>query len=114
MQLLVSCGGGRRPVDGLRQQHVHTIRPLVWDTLEDLPPLGLYFIRGTRTARYTHVDELARWTSTLTTIRLQQQGRVQFNVGLYGGLRGGDDGQEENVATPEVHQRGEDVLPLPT
>jgi hypothetical protein len=37
-QLLVSCGGGRRPVNGLRKQHVHTIRPLVWDTLEDLLP----------------------------------------------------------------------------
>jgi hypothetical protein len=41
-QLLVSCGGGRRPVDGLRQQHVHTLQPLVWNTLEDLPPLGLH------------------------------------------------------------------------
>ncbi len=35
LQLLVSCGGGRRPADGLRQQHVRTIRLLVWDTLED-------------------------------------------------------------------------------
>jgi hypothetical protein len=34
-QLFVSCGGGHRPVNGLRQQHVHTIRLLVWDTLED-------------------------------------------------------------------------------
>jgi hypothetical protein len=35
VQSLVSCGGGRRPADGLRQQHVRTIRLLVWDTLED-------------------------------------------------------------------------------
>ncbi len=41
-QLLVSCGGGRRPADGLRKQHVRTIRLLVWDTLEDFSPLGLY------------------------------------------------------------------------
>jgi hypothetical protein len=34
-QLLVSCGGGRRPADGLRKQHVRTYRLLVWDTLED-------------------------------------------------------------------------------
>jgi hypothetical protein len=39
---LVSCGGGRRPVDGLRQQHVRTIRLLVWDTLEDFSPSGLH------------------------------------------------------------------------
>jgi hypothetical protein len=42
IQSLVSCGGGWRPVDGLRKQHIHTIRPLMWDTLEDLPPLGLH------------------------------------------------------------------------
>ncbi len=34
-QLLVSCGGGRRLADGLRQQHVRTIRLLMWDTLVD-------------------------------------------------------------------------------
>jgi hypothetical protein len=28
------------------------------------------------------------------------------NMGLYGDSRGRDDGQEENVATPEVHQHG--------
>jgi hypothetical protein len=28
------------------------------------------------------------------------------DVGLYGDLRGGDDGQEDNVATLEVHQHG--------
>jgi hypothetical protein len=34
------------------------------------------------------------------------------NVGLYGDARGGDDGQEDNVATPEVHQGGGDAQPL--
>ncbi len=37
-QLLVSCGGGRRLADGLRKQHVRTIRLPVWDTLEDFSP----------------------------------------------------------------------------
>ncbi len=32
-----------------------------------------------------------------------------INVGLYGKSRGGDDRQEDNVVTPQVHQRGEDV-----
>ncbi len=41
-QSLVSCGGGRRPADGLHQQHVRTIRLLVWDTLEDFSPSGLH------------------------------------------------------------------------
>ncbi len=31
----VSCGVRRRPADGLRSQHVCTIRLLVWDTLEN-------------------------------------------------------------------------------
>jgi hypothetical protein len=31
------------------------------------------------------------------------------NVGLYGKSRRGGDGQEDNVATPEVHQHGGDV-----
>jgi hypothetical protein len=34
-QSLVSCGCGQRPVNGLRQQYVHTIRLLMRDTLED-------------------------------------------------------------------------------
>jgi hypothetical protein len=34
-QLLVSCGGVRRLADGLRKQHVSTIRLPVWETLED-------------------------------------------------------------------------------
>ncbi len=32
-----------------------------------------------------------------------------INMGLYGKSCGGDDGQEDNMATPEVHQHGEDV-----
>jgi hypothetical protein len=28
------------------------------------------------------------------------------DLGLHGDLRGGDDGQEDKVATPEVHQHG--------
>jgi hypothetical protein len=32
-----------------------------------------------------------------------------INVGLYGDSHGGGDGQEDNVVTPEVHQRGGDV-----
>jgi hypothetical protein len=32
-----------------------------------------------------------------------------YNVGLYSDPRGGGDGQEDNVATPEVHQRGGDA-----
>jgi hypothetical protein len=34
------------------------------------------------------------------------------DVGLYGDSRGGDNGQEDNVATPEVHQRGGEAKPL--
>ncbi len=32
-----------------------------------------------------------------------------INVGLNGKSHGGGDGQEDNVANPEVHQRGGDV-----
>jgi hypothetical protein len=31
-----------------------------------------------------------------------------INMGLYGESRGGGDRQEDNVATPEVHQHGVD------
>jgi hypothetical protein len=37
---------------------------------------------------------------------LYMKGCYSTNVGRYGGSRGGDNGQEDNVATPEVHQRG--------
>jgi hypothetical protein len=45
---------------------------------------------------------------------LNSRNDYNINVDLYGKSRRGDDGQEDIVATPEVHQRGEDVLPLPT
>jgi hypothetical protein len=45
---------------------------------------------------------------------LNSRDDYNINVGLYGNSHGGDDGQEDNVATPEVHQRGADVLPLST
>jgi hypothetical protein len=35
-----------------------------------------------------------------------------INVGLYGDICGEGDGQEDNVATPEVHERGGDVKPF--
>jgi hypothetical protein len=41
-QSLISCSGGRRQADGLRQQHVRTIRLLVWDTLEDFTTILTY------------------------------------------------------------------------
>jgi hypothetical protein len=37
-----------------------------------------------------------------------------INVGLYGGSRGVKRRTEDNVASPDVHQRGEDIIPLPT
>ncbi len=60
IQLLVGCGGGGRPVDGLRQQHVHTIRLLVWDTLEDLPPSELHTWGRRQHVTRMHVDELVQ------------------------------------------------------
>ena len=35
-----------------------------------------------------------------------------MDVVFNGDSRGGDDGQEDNVATPEVHQRGGEAPPL--
>jgi hypothetical protein len=45
---------------------------------------------------------------------LKQQGRFNINVGLLRRITWSKRRTEDNVATPEVHQRGEDVLPLPT
>ncbi len=56
-QLLVSCGGGRRPADGLRKQHVGTIRLLVWDTLEDFFAIGTSYVGRRRHVTRMHVDE---------------------------------------------------------
>ncbi len=97
LQSLVSCGGGRRPGDGLRKQHVHTIRLLMWDTLEDLLLLGLH----------TWVEDSTLHAcgriSTMTDVHLNHgtslNSRDDYNnVGLYGKSRGGDDGQEDSPA----------------
>jgi hypothetical protein len=45
---------------------------------------------------------------------LNSRDDYNINVGLYGKSCGGDDRQEDNVATQVVHQRGEDVLPFST
>jgi hypothetical protein len=57
-QLLVSCGGGRRPADGLRKQHVRTIRLLVWDTLEDIFFFLLYTFIEFSIIRYTYIQHI--------------------------------------------------------
>jgi hypothetical protein len=44
---------------------------------------------------------------------LKSRDDYNINVGLYGESRGGNDGRGQR-GDPEVHQRGEDVLPLPT
>ena len=44
---------------------------------------------------------------------LNSRDGYNINVGLYGGSRGGKRRTEDNVAAPDVHQRGEGVLPLP-
>jgi hypothetical protein len=56
-QLLVSCGGGRRLADQLRQQHGRTIRLPVWDTLEDFTAILTYTWDETKdnSARCTYV-----------------------------------------------------------
>jgi hypothetical protein len=41
-QSLVSFGGRRRPADGLRQKHIHTIQLLVWNTVEDFTAILTY------------------------------------------------------------------------
>jgi hypothetical protein len=47
--------------------------------------------------------------STAGTIRDQY---TNVDVDLYGESRGRDDGQEDNVATPKVHQHGGDTDPI--
>ncbi len=56
-QLLVSCGGGRRLADGLRKQHVRTIRLPVWDTLEDFSPYRTSYVGRRQHVTRTYVDE---------------------------------------------------------
>ncbi len=81
-------------MDGLRQQHVHTTWLLVWDILEDFTAI-LTQCRNFETSFNSRDDYC-------------------INLGLYGKSGGGDDEQEDNVATPEVHQCGGDVKPFPT
>jgi hypothetical protein len=50
-----------------------------------------------------------RTASTAGTIRDQY---MNVDVDLYGESRGRDNGQEDNMATPEVHQHGGDFRPL--
>jgi hypothetical protein len=57
VQLLVSCGGGRRLADGLRKQHVHTIQLLVWDTLEDFFAIGTSYVGRRQHVTRMYVDE---------------------------------------------------------
>jgi hypothetical protein len=98
-QLLVSCGGGRRPADWLRKQHVRTIGLLVWDTLEDFSPLGFHSVRGTQTARYTHVrgrrTNQYRMTDEHLSYGTSLNSRDDYNInmGLYGESCGVNDGQ---------------------
>jgi hypothetical protein len=78
-------------VDGLGQQHVHTIRLLMWDTLEDFTAILTSYV-GQR-----HTLHASGRISTMTDEHLKfgtskQQGRIYINVGLYGKSRGGDDG----------------------
>ncbi len=91
-QLLVSCGGRRRPADGLRQQHVRTIRLLVWDTLEDFPAFWLYMGRdkdNKTIARCTYVNESAQNDGRASKLRdiFYSTDCYSNNVGLYGNSR---------------------------
>ncbi len=56
------------------------------------------------TNHYRMMDELRNFGTIFNS-----RDYYSINVGLYGDSRGGGDGQEDNVATPEVHQRGGDV-----
>ncbi len=81
-QLLVSCGGRRRPADGLRQQHVRTIRLLVWDTLEDFTAIFLLqtwdennitlHLRGVDESVQNDGQALRLWDD------LQHEGRLEY------------------------------------
>jgi hypothetical protein len=74
-QLLVSCGGGRRPADGLRKQHVRTYRLPVWDTLEDFSPL--------RTARRTRRRRFTKARCTYVDNSAQNDGRASKQLDFY-------------------------------
>ncbi len=59
--------------------------------------------------QYRMTDEYLSYDTNLNS-----RDGYNINVGLYGGSRGGKRRTEDNVAAPDVHQRGEGVLPLPT
>jgi hypothetical protein len=64
-------------------------------------------VTRTWTNQYRMTDEHLNYERSLNS-----GDNYNINMGLYGKSCGGDDGQEDNVATPEVHQRGEDILPF--
>ncbi len=90
--------------------HVHTIRLLVWDTLEDFTAILTSYV-GRRqknvTRTYTNQYRMTDEHRNFGTI-FNSRDTYSINMALYGESRGGGDEQEDNVATPEVHQRGGD------
>jgi hypothetical protein len=66
-------------------------------------------------------EDIYTWTRQYSITEGHRNFRTSFksrddycnNMGSYGKSRGGDNGQD-NVTTPEVHQGGGDVNPLPT
>jgi hypothetical protein len=83
-QLLVRCGGGRRPADGLCQQHVRTIRLLVWDTLEDFTAILTSYV-GRRqqhvTPTWTNQNRMTDEHCDFGTI-FNRKDDYSINVGL--------------------------------
>ncbi len=116
VQSLVSCGGGQRPADGLRQQHVRTIRLLEWDTLEDFTAILTYTWDKTKDdsacCTYVRGRFSEKWRTSIKTSGFPSKDWYSNNVGLNGDSRGGGDGQEDKVATLEVHQRGRRCLAI--
>ncbi len=53
------------------------------------------------------------WTSMLNFgMSFYSREECRKDKNLYGKSPGGEDGKEDNMATPEVHQRGGDVNPF--
>jgi hypothetical protein len=96
---------------GWVSRHVHTIRLLVWHTFEDFTAIltssvgqRRYHVTRTWTNQYRMTDEHRNFGTIFNS-----RDDYSINMGLYGESRGGGDGQEDNVATLEVHQSGGDV-----
>ncbi len=70
-QLLVSCGGGRRLADGLRKQHVRTVRLPVWDTRGFFRHFGLHVGRDE--------DDLRKHAARTWTIQLRMTDKHRNN-----------------------------------